>query len=281
MTVAPILLGLFAAVLFAIGSAMEQTTTKQEKSTRTLDPRLLLRLLRRPRWVLGWLPDLGGTVLQAVALRIGALALVEPLLLVGVFVAVPLAAALNHRRPRRRDLLVVALGGVSLAAFLVAANPRRGVNQASTEAWLPVLAGAMAVFAVCLLLAWRIGGATRGVLLGIGTGLLYGLAASLLKTLTVQLTNGGLGAVFTQWHIYALAVIGLGGLILNQNAFQSGRIAAPLTTIALLDPVTSIVVGVLVYQETLSATGVRLVILVLAAALMGVVLWLARGGQSS
>jgi hypothetical protein len=132
MNVAAILLGLAAAVLFAVGSAVEQTTTKQEKTTRTLDPRLFLRLLRRPRWLFGWLPDLGGTVLQALALRIGALALVEPLMLAGVFLAIPLSAALARRRPYARDLLAVVLGAVGLTAFLVAAAPRAGRDTAPT-----------------------------------------------------------------------------------------------------------------------------------------------------
>jgi hypothetical protein len=275
VNVAAILLGLGAAVLFAVGSAMEQSSTKQEKPTRTLDPRLILHLLHRPRWVLGWVPVVGGTVLQALALRIGALALVEPLLLVGVFVAVPLSAAFNRQRPQPRDFVVVALGLVGLTLFLVAADPRAGVSEATTSAWLPVLVAVPVLFIVCLGVARRIEGAARGVVLGIGAGLLYGFDVSLLKTITVQL-GGGLAAVFTNWHIYALMLGGLVALILNQNAFQSGRIAAPLTTIALVDPIVSVLIGVTVYQETLSLSGYRLPVIIAAAALMGYVLWLAR-----
>jgi hypothetical protein len=275
VNLAAILLGLAAAVLFAVGSAIEQTTTKQEKATRTLDPRLMLRLLHRPRWLLGWVPELGGTALQALALRIGALALVEPLLLAGVFVAVPLSAAFRHERPHARDFAVVALGVVGLTAFLLAASPEAGVSQAPTSAWLPVITATALVFALCLVLAWRIPGATRGVLLGIGAGLLYGFAASLLKTITVQLGNGP-AALFTNWHLYALMLVGLVAVTLNQNAFQSGRIAAPLTTIAIVDPIVGVVIGVAGYQEKLSLHGFRLPVVVVSAGLLGYVLWLAR-----
>jgi hypothetical protein len=275
VNVAAILLSLAAASLFAVGSALEQTSTKQEKTTRTLDPRLLLRLVRRPRWILGWFPALVGTILQALALRVGALVLVEPLMLAGVFMAVPITAGINRQRPHARDLLVVALGAIGLTAFLVAAAPRAGLNRASTTVWLPVLAGIAVAFALCLALAWRIGGTARGILLGAGTGLLYGTSASLVKTVTVQV-GLGLGTLFTNWHIYALVTVSLAGLILNQNAFQSGPIAAPLITITLLDPVTSIVIGVTVYEEKLSFDGLRLPVVVLAALLMVYVLWLAR-----
>jgi hypothetical protein len=275
MNMAAILLGLGAAVLFAVGAAMEQTSTKQEKPTRTLDPRLMLRLLHRPRWVLGWVPEVGGTILQALALRIGALALVEPLLLAGVFVAVPLAAAFNRQQPQARDFVVVGLGVVGLTAFLVAASPEAGVNQAPLADWLPVIAGISALFAACLVLAWRIAGAGRGILLGIGAGLLYGFDASLLKTITVQL-GAGLGALLSSWHVYALIVVGIVAVMLNQNAFQSGRIAAPLTTIAVVDPIAGVVIGVAVYQERLSVYGIRIPVVIAAAALLGYTLWLAR-----
>ncbi|MGI5215374.1 DMT family transporter [Plantactinospora sp. CA-290183] len=279
MNLAAILLSLAAAALFAIGSALEQTSTKQEKATRTLDPRLLLRLVRRPRWILGWFPALIGTILQALALRVGPLVLVEPLLLAGVFMAVPITAAMNRQRPHARDLLVVVLGAAGLVAFLVAAAPRAGLNQAPTAAWLPILAGLAAAFTLFLVLAWRIEGAARGILLGAGTGLLYGVAAALVKTVTVQ-AGQGLGTLFTNWHLYVLLAVSLAGLVLNQNAFQSGPIAAPLTTITLLDPLTSIVLGVGVYRETLSLGGFRLVVIVLAALLMGYALWLARRTRS-
>jgi hypothetical protein len=275
VNLAAVLLGLGSAVLFAVGWAMEQSTTKLEKPTRTLDPRLVLHLLRRPRWVLGWVPVTGAVVLQALALRVGPLALIQPLLLAGVFLAVPLSAAFNRQPPQRRDFVVVALGVAGLSAFLAAADPQPGVPEASFVVWLPVIVAVAVLFAVCLGLAWRLTDASRGILLGVGTGLLYGFDVSLLKTITAQL-GGGLAAVFTSWHVYALMLGGLVALVLNQNAFQSGRIAAPLTTIALVDPIVSVVIGVTVYQETLRLHGVRLPVVVVAAALIVSALWLAR-----
>ena len=280
MTVAAILLGFGSAVFFALSSALEQHAAKQERPTRTLDPRLVVRLLHRPLWLFGWLPDAVGTVLQALALRVGALALVEPLLLSGVFMAIPLESALERRRPHGKDLLVVVIGVVGLTAFLASTMPREGVAQPSTPAWLAVGAVVGALFAICLLGAWRAQGAHRGVLLGIATGLLYSLGAALLKVITTILTENGIVAVISTWHFYALVVIGAGALTLNQNAFQGGPIAAPLTTIALVDPVTSIFVGVTAFHEKLSLGGVRLGIALVAAAVMVVGLWLASTTRS-
>jgi hypothetical protein len=269
-----VLFGLASAVFFAFSSALEQHAAQQEKPTRTLDPRLLLRLLHRPLWLFGWVPEAGGTILQAVALSYGALALVEPLLLSGVFMAIPLEAAMQRRRPHTRDLVVVAFGVVGLTAFLVTADPRAGVTRPSTGAWLAVGVGVAVVVAVSLLVAWRVRAAARGVALGVATGAMYGAAASLVKTLTDFFADHPL-AVLGHWQLYALIVVGIAAVTLNQNAFQGGPIAAPLTTIALIDPVAGVVIGTTAFHEQLSASGPRIGAEVAAALVMTICLCLA------
>ncbi|ROT29779.1 hypothetical protein EF879_19380 [Micromonospora sp. HM5-17] len=275
-----IALGLASAACFAVSSVLEQQAAKREESTRTIDPRLLFRLAHRRLWLLGWIPDGIGTILQALALRFGALALVEPLLVSGLFMAIPLEAAIERRRPHRRDLLVVAMGVAGLTAFLVTANPRGGVEEPTTLGWVGVGAAVGAIVAVCLLVAWRTQDATRGLMLGIATGLLYAVAAALLKSVTEKIPDDLTGVV-TNWHLYALLVIGGAALTLNQNAYQGGPIAAPLTAIALLDPFTSVLIGVTAFEEELSLEGTRLVVGLLGVVVMSVGIWLARRTRSS
>ncbi|GAB3809146.1 DMT family transporter [Micromonospora zhanjiangensis] len=279
MSLLAVVLGLASATVFALGSTLEQHAAKREPATRTFDPRLLFRLLHRPMWLFGWIPDVAATVLQAMALSFGALALVEPLLLAGVFIAIPLEAALERRRPHRRDLLVVALGVAGLAAFLIAANPRAGVDQPSPLAWTGVGLVIGALFAICLIGAWRVREASRGVLLGIATGLLYGAAAALLKTLTAEFTADPVG-VLNDWQLYVLVVVGIGGVVLNQNAFQGGPIAASLSVIALVDPLVGVLVGVTAFHERLSLEPARVVIQVAAAVVMTVGIVLAGTTRS-
>ncbi|MGI5215697.1 DMT family transporter [Plantactinospora sp. CA-290183] len=275
-----IVLGVASAACFALSSVLEQHAAKQERPTRTIDPRLLIRLLHRPLWLFGWVPDGIGTVLQALALRFGPLALVEPLLASGLFMAVPLEAALERRRPHRRDMILVVVGAVGLVAFLAAANPRGGVTQPSLLAWIGVGIAIGSLAALCLVIAWRTQNATRGLMLGIATGLLYAGAAALLKTVTSKLPDHPL-SLLTDWHLYALIVVGGVALTLNQNAFQGGPIAAPLTAIALLDPFTSVLIGVTAFKEELSLEGPRLFIGLLGVLAMTVGIWLARRTRSN
>jgi hypothetical protein len=275
-----VLLGFASALFFAFSSALEQHAAKQEKPTKAGDPRLLIRLLHRPLWVFGSIPDGFGTILQALALRFGPLALVEPLLMSGLFMAIPLEAALEKRRPHRKDLILAAVGIIGLVAFLIAADPRAGVAKPSTAAWIGVGLVVGGLIAICLMVAWRTSGAHRGTLLGIATGLLYAVGAALLKTISEDLGGGHPAMLLRNWHLYALIVVGVAALTLNQNAYQSGPIAAPLTAITLLDPFGGVVIGVTAYHETLSTGGIRLVVEVVAVIAMIVGILLASTTRS-
>lgn len=269
-----ILAALGSAACFALSSALEQRAAKQERRVKAFDPRLLVRLLRRPLWLSGWVPDASGVVLQALALSLGPLALVQPLLVTGLFLAIPLEALLNRRRPHARDLIAVAIGAVGLTAFLVAAEPRAGASQPSLLGWLGVAVGTAPVIAACFLLAQRVTSSMRGALLGIASGVLYGITASLIKTLTVRFGADPLGEL-TNWHLYALGVVGVAAVLLNQTAFQAGPLAAPLTALTIADPVTSVVIAVTAFHEELSISGPRIFFEVAGIVVMTIGVWLA------
>ncbi|MCW3845433.1 DMT family transporter, partial [Micromonospora yasonensis] len=202
------------------------------------------------------------------------LAVVQPILVSGLFLAILLEAALNRSRPQPRDLIAVTVGVVGLAAFLATAQPRAGLPDPATSAWVGIGVGSGGFVAACLALAARSHDAARGALLGATAGLLYALIAALLKPLTNKITADPLSTL-TDWHLYALILVGFAGLVLNQNAFQSGRLAAPLTTLTLVDPVASVIIGVMAFRETLSIGGPRIVIEIAAATAMASGIWLA------
>ncbi|MEU0560250.1 DMT family transporter [Dactylosporangium sp. NPDC006015] len=279
MSAVAVVAALGSAAAFAVGAALEQSEAKKEERAPPLDPRLLLRLVQRPRWLLAWVPEGIGTALQAVALTFGPLILVEPLLITGLFLAIPLSAALNRRPVHTRDYAVVALGGASLAAFLIAADPRPGITEPSVKDWLGVALWAGPMLGVCLAGTLFAHNGLRAVLLGVASGLLYGIAASLLKALTEQLSVEPI-AVLTRGQTYALIVVGLAAVILNQNAFQSSRIAVPLMAITIVDPAVGVAIGVTAFHEQIATDGPRLAIQVVAGLAMIGGIWLASTTRS-
>jgi hypothetical protein len=264
---------LTSAACFALASVLHFKAAHQEPTHRAMDPRLLARLLRRPLWLVAWIPDFAGTGLQTVALAVGALALVQPILVSGLFLAVPLDAVLDRRRPEARDLTPVAISTVGLAILLVAAQPRAGVADPSLMAWLGIGLGTGTLVGACLVLARRSTDTVRGTVLGIASGALYAATAALLKACTARLAAGPL-ALLTNWRLYALVFIGLIGLILNQNAFQSSSLVAPLTALTLADPALSVVIAATAFHEQLHVTGPRLVLELAAVLAMARGIWL-------
>ena len=267
-----ILLALVAALLFALGTVLQQKASLDAPSTAEgSHSGLLLRMARRPVWLAGIAADALGFGAQAVALTIGRIAVVQPLLIASVVFALPLGARLTGQHVGRRDVGAAVLVTVALAAFLVVANTSGGRGDAPLHAWLiagAALGGASALLAV---LARRAPRKLKAALLGAGAGLLFALSAALTKAVGDQVRHGLL-TIFGDWHLYALAVVGYASLTLNQLALATGALAPAIATSMALDPIASVVLGVTLFAETLSATALGTVvgIAALAATLAGI-----------
>jgi hypothetical protein len=122
--------------------------------------------------------------------------------------------------------------------------------------------------AALLAVASRLPGPARATALGICAGALYGLAAALAKSCVARVQSDA-WELLTDWRLYALAIVGLFAMVLNQNAFQAGGLAGPLAGITLTDPLVSLAIAVTAYEETLALGGVRTLLALLAVIAMG------------
>ncbi|HYZ53968.1 MAG TPA: DMT family transporter, partial [Streptosporangiaceae bacterium] len=94
----------------------------------------------------------------------------------------------------------------------------------------------------------------RPLALALACGICYGVAAFLVKLVTGDF-SGGLSHLFTSWPIYAVAVVGPVGFVLNQDAFQQGTLIAPvMSIITAADPLVSIALGVVFLDEKLNSS---------------------------
>ena len=264
-----VVLALVAALLFALGTVLQQKAGLEGPQDGG-SAGLLLRMVRRPVWLAGIVADAFGFIAQAAALGIGRLAVVQPLLVSSVVFALPLGARLTGQRIRRIDVGGAVLVVVALIAFLTIANPSGGRADAPLRDWLVTGAVCAAVCAPLVLLARRGPAPRRAALLGIATGILFGLSAALTKAVVDQLDDGIL-TLFTTWHLYALAIVGYVSMTLNQLALNAGALAPAVATSMAFDPISSVVLGVTLLEESLhtSALGIAATLLALAAALAG------------
>lgn len=257
-----IALALAAALLFALGTVLQQRAGLEEPATGPSSG-LLIQMARRPVWLAGIGADALGFGCQAAALGFGRLAVVQPLLVASVVFALPLGARLTGQRVRRIDLCAALLVTAALVAFLTIADPSGGRADAPLGEWLVAGAACVAVCVPLFLLGQRGPAPRRAAFLGIATGVLFALSAALTKAVVDQLDDGVL-TIFTTWHLYALAVVGYASMTLNQLALNTGALAPAVATSMAFDPITSVVLGVTLLQESLDA-GVGDILATLAA----------------
>ena len=249
-------LAVLAALLFAIASVAQRGAAADVPDEEARGGRLIARLVRSPRWWAGTVGDTGGFVVQAAALGVGALLLVQPLLVTTVLFALPLEARLTGRRIGRPEIRWAVVLVAALALFVVIGEPTAGVDQAPLGVWLPSLTVLLVLLVLCVLAAGRKRGPRRAALLAVATGLAYGLVAALTKSVVDLLGEGPL-ALITSWETWVLLAAVLGGTLLQQTAFGAGPLAASLPAVTVGEPIVAAVLGVLVLGEQVRADGLE------------------------
>ena len=237
-------------------------------------PGLLVRLLRQPVWVASWLADGVAIVLQALALRLGSVPLVQAVIVGGLPVAVVLRA---RALPARRDMLGLLLTCAGIVAVVVTL-PGEGRTAEAIRTRLALLAVTDVSVLVVLLVA---GGAAAaragrrhldGLAVGTAAGVSVGSAAVPLALAVRRLPH--LPAVLGSWPLWLAVAAGAVGLLLSQAAFQRGALAAPLAALTLAEPVTASVLAAALLHVPLSRglPGTAVLAVGAAAAALGVVL---------
>lgn len=260
-------LTLLAAALFAVGTVAQQRSAATVADADARGLHLIRVLVRRPQWWFGVIGDGGGYVVQAAALAFGSLLLVQPLLVTTLLFALPLGARWAGRTLGRSDWAWAVLLSLSLVVFVVSGDPTDGVSSAGFDAWLPTAVVLAVLTAAGLAGAARSRGTRRAVLLACCAALTYGLVAALTKGVVGDFDEG-IVAVLTSWETYALVVAAVGGMLLQQAAFQAGALGASLPTMIVGEPVVAVVIGVTVLQEQLRSDGAELVLIGVLAAVM-------------
>jgi hypothetical protein len=282
-----VVLSLAAAFVFAMSSTLKHVSAGHVPDAQTLRPGLVATFIRATLTHRLWLGGIGcdivGLALQVVALHLGELAVVQPLLISGLLFALVLRQRYERQHITGREFVWGITVTAALAGFLVLATAGRPVvHHASVDRLPAIIAGlvGVALTAACIELGRRQRGRGRSAaLLGIAVGIVYAGSAAMLKAVTDIAVRSPI-ALISSWQLYAFVALGATGLLLSQLAFQAGPITASLPATAAIDPLLSIVVGVSVYDEQIRrgpGAGAALVGLVL---LLGVaVVQLARSPQ--
>src|SRR5579875_201208 len=242
------IVSLVLAALAAGSNVLQRDASRREPSELSLSPKLTWALLHQKRWLAAFGLIIASFLLQATALGTGELAIVQPVILLELPLTLIAAALFFRARLGLREWLAIVLLTAGLAGLVGFLHPRGGQSSTSTVTW--ALGGGLSFVAMTTLVA--VGrarkGDARGALYGVAAGIAFGLTASFMKAMTGAFSRG-FGHLFESWSLYSMAVTGVLGLFLVQNALQAGRLVAAQPGISLMDPFTSVAWGVLAFGE--------------------------------
>lgn len=228
----------------------------------------LLRMsLRDAKWWLGAVAAVASAALQAVALALGSVVLVQALQVTALLFALPVYAYLTKQALTRREWLWAVVLAGAVAVFVVVGDPDAGYQRASLVTWAVVAVVIGPAMVLCVLAARIWSGSVTAVLLAVVSASGWALFAVLTKGI-VDVLDGGLLALLRSPELYAWLLVAAIGTMFQQSAFRAGALTASLPTMTVAEPVVASLLGVTVLGESFGADGTGVLVLVASVAVV-------------
>lgn len=262
-----VVLAAFGAVLFGLSAvhqhgAVLETMTGHRGVRQNL--RALLKLVRRPDWLVGTVQGLAAGVIHVVALALAPITLVQPIGVLAVPVTVVASAVKEHRHPSRTQVVgaLLSVGGIAILTVLLLTPKAEAVivpHWGSIAVIVGVLIGATIVLAAT-------GGKgpplVRCVSLAGAAALLFGLNSVLIRLIGHLVRVGGVRA---DLPTFVIALLGLCialpvGLWAMQSAYLRGSPHVVICCLTLIDPLAAVLGGRLMLHDGVAVSGLGLVL---------------------
>lgn len=268
-------LALLGAIFMSFGAQYQHRgVTKVEALTGShadggLGVSHLLKLVRRPSWVIGTLMLGLAIVCQLSALAFAPLIVVQPLGAIALVITTLLNAQISGHRPTRQSLSAIGacVGGifvfVTIAALFATEKP---VSNGQLITILVLLAVVTIVFSgLWIWLRHRMG----PLFYIIAAGVIYGFVATLAKVVIVRIQSGDFNWL-TFTCLAALIIGAIIGAYFVQSAYASGPPDLVVAGLTVVDPIVAIIIGLTVLQE---AAGAPVWVYIAFAAVGAVSVW--------
>jgi drug/metabolite transporter (DMT)-like permease len=234
------LLAVAAACLIATGTVLRQRASATSGAIT-------------PGWWLGAGLAVCGFSLQAAALGLGSILLVQPLLVLAVLFALPLEAWFDHRRPTRTEW---AWGGAltcCVAVFLCLASPRSSESRPGPMFFVLTVVAVLACLAGLVIAAESSNNHMRSLFYGLTAGALFGISALLIKAVITQ-ANDDLPRIAFHLEIYLLVVVIVAGIFAQQRGFGSGDLQTSFPAMTVMEPAVAMALGMALLSERISVS---------------------------
>ncbi|MGH3094853.1 MAG: DMT family transporter [Streptosporangiales bacterium] len=274
-----VLIALAAALASACGFAF--STSLQHRVAGTAPPsvrgsaQLLRYLVTKPLWVVGFLLSGGALVFHAFALHLAPIALVQPIMIGGVVLAVLVRAGLDRRLPSANEVIAVSVTALGIVAFVVTTDPTDTNSSIHGRDGIVLTLACLVVAGGVAAGASRLRSRNRQALsLGACVGVLFGLTAGLTKIVAGQFASDGIENALLSWPIYALVVAGAFAIVVNQRAYRIAPLSMSLPMINVVDVAGAVLFGLVVLGEVPAHNPLAVATQAAAVVAMLVGLWL-------
>jgi drug/metabolite transporter (DMT)-like permease len=294
MSTAPyagISLALLATTAYNVGLIQEKRALGR---MATLDvrriPHVIASLVAEPAWLAGFALMLLGLACQTIVLTFEPVSVVQPVLASGVALVLVLSRLVLRERLGAVELSCVAAMAVSVILLAASAGGTgSGAGHHASPGWMAVVMIPSAVIGLLVAASPLRRRSHRhrhrrdhrrtpaAVCFGVGTGLLYGVAALAIKALSGILVDhrGGTSivtGVVSSPYLYVFAGCSAAAMLLYQVGLQSCRasILVPVSTVT--GSVYFLIAGTWLFHEQLPADPVKLVLRLAAIAVAGLVI---------
>jgi drug/metabolite transporter (DMT)-like permease len=287
-----ILLALVATTAYNVGLVLEKRALGQMPA---LDirrvPRVIVSLLTSRGWLAGFALMLTGLACQTIVLTFEPVSIVQPVLASGIALVLVLSRLVLRERLGGAETWCVAAIAVSVVLLAMSATGTSAeAGHHASAGWMAavmipsIVVGVLVATSSLHARSREHGTPVTGVCFGIGTGLLYGVAALAIKALSGILVGHHTAAsiaiaLVSSPYLYVLAgCLGV-AMLLFQAALQACRasIVVPVSSVA--SSVYFVIAGTWLFHEHLPASpvrlGLRLTGIALAALVLIMLSWLA------
>ncbi|WP_409180144.1 hypothetical protein F9C11_26900 [Amycolatopsis sp. VS8301801F10] len=267
------LCALLSAVAYGVASVMQAVAAKAapDEGGAGVDPRLLLRVLKQWKFVVGLLLDGVGFVAQIAALHVLPLFLVQATQAASLAVTAVAVRVFGVRLGAREWTAVgVVVAGLAL---LGSAAESEGSSEVGLGFRL-ALAGAAAVLGIAGLLVGRAGERVRTAGLGLVAGLCFGLVAVAGRVIPSLAPLD----LLRDPALYVVAIAGALAMLFFATALQRGSVTTATAMLVLGETVMPSLIGVLLLGDR-TRPGFALVALTGFVLAVAAALALARFGE--
>lgn len=238
-----VVLSLVSAVAYAGGAIL------QERVAASTPERRYAPMRNGTWWVAIGLNSLGA-LLHVVALAYGPLSLVQPLGALTIVFALPMAALFVRRKAGATAWRGAIMATVGLAGLLSLTQSAEAQSLDDAERVMVALVTAGAVVTL-MAVAHTVHRhpVVRSVLLAGAAGVAFGIASVFTKTVAVDWEAN---EPLTQQapSLAVIAVLAMAGVLISQASYRGAGLAAPLSTVTVVNPVVAAAVGLTLFGES-------------------------------